>query len=104
IGINTMILLASFSYFTGNESYGGIIRNAFRLTQLSLFIFWTGLIVAGVIKGYLLVEKHTVFNEAFEATIPYIKVVCYAGILLTVSLVIIIKHLFKKVNYTNNII
>ena len=99
IGINTMILMASFSYFTKNEAYGGVTRTAFRFTQLSLFIFWVGLIAAGILKGYLLVEKKESFSEAFAAAIPYLKVVLYAGIVLTISLIFIIRQLFRKVNY-----
>ena len=101
IGINTMLLLASFSFFTKNESYNGLTRVAFRLTQLSLFIFWTGLIVAGILKGYLLVEKQVSFIDSFAATLPWLSVVFYAGIALTISFVVIIRQLFKKVNYQN---
>jgi len=97
IGINTMILMAAFAYITKSESYSGITRNAFRMAQASLFIFWIALIIAGVLKGYLMVEKQATFNEAFATTVPYLKVVFYSGIVLTISFMVIVQKLIKEV-------
>ena len=94
IGINTMILLASFSYILGidqkSEQLRKTIRFNFWLCQFSLFVFWIALIAAGVIKGYRsVVLNMTSFQEIMLPVMPALKTFSVAGIGVVISLVII---------------
>jgi len=94
IGINTMILLASFSYILGIDQKSDRLRKTigvnFWLCQVSLFVFWIALIAAGVIKGYRsVVLNMTSFQEIMLPVMPALKAFSVAGIGVVISLVII---------------
>ena len=91
IGINTMILMASFSYMLGIDQQTAqkkkVISISYRITQYSLFVFWSSLIVAGVIKGYRATALDlTNFQEIMTPVIPAIKMLSLAGVALAISL------------------
>ena len=85
IGINSMILLSSFSYLlkidAANTATKKIINIAFLVAQISLFIFWICLIIAGIIKGYRTNDLSIVtYTELMQPVVPFLKLFAYAGI------------------------
>ncbi len=91
IGINTMILLASFSYMLGIDNKNAATRKTisinYWISQYSLIVFWLSLIVAGVIKGYMSTALNlTNFQEIMKPVIPALKMVSLSGIGLVISL------------------
>ena len=94
IGINSMILLASFSYMLGidrkNDLTRKIISVNYWISQYSLALFWLSLIAAGIIKSYMNTGMNVSnFQEIMKPVIPAIKVFSYAGIGLMISMGII---------------
>ncbi len=104
IGINTMILLATFSYILRIDKLPSrnikAIKIGFIITHLGLLIFWLGLIAAGVTKGYRTVAmKLDNYQEIMKPVLDIFNVVAYSGTLLLVGMSIIIYHYlasFKK--------
>jgi len=91
IGINTMILMASFSYMLGIDQQTAQKKKAisisYWITQYSLFAFWSSLIVAGIIKSYRATALGlNNFQEIMNPVIPAIKILSLAGVLLAFSL------------------
>lgn len=85
IGINSMILLASFSYLLkideADSNVKKIIRLWFWASQISLFVFWLCLIIAGIIKGYRSNNLHiSTYTELMEPVLPLLKIFSYAGV------------------------
>ena len=94
IGINTMILLASFSYMLGIEYRTDRLKKAisinYWISQYSLGAFWLSLIAAGIIKAYRTTALNmTNFQEMMQPVMPAIKLFSYAGIGLLISMGII---------------
>jgi len=91
IGINSMILLASFSYFLGVDTLASgskkRIHQLYWLSHISLMVFWLSLIAAGIIKGYRVsVLGISNFQEMMVPVYSAIKVVSVSGIGLVIGL------------------
>lgn len=91
IGINTMILLGSFSYILGidrlKERTKKIIGTNYWISQFSLGAFWLSLIAAGVIKGYRSTALNmTSFQEIMKPVMPVLKIFSLAGIGLVIGM------------------
>ena len=91
IGINTMILLASFTYILGLDCQSNLIKKiisiCYWVSQYSLLIFWLSLIVAGVIKAYRTTAINLAnFQEIMEPVIPVLKIGSFSGIGLVLGL------------------
>jgi nitric oxide reductase subunit B len=91
IGINTMILLGSFAYILEiqeeSEFVNKFITLNYWISQVSLSVFWLSLIVAGVIKAYLTVEKGcNDFRDVMLQVVPAIEWFSFSGIFLALSL------------------
>ncbi len=94
IGINTMILLGSFSYMLGidkmSESFRKNIITNYWICQASLVVFWGCLIVAGFLKGYRSVTLNIkTFQEVMMPVMPVLKAFSWAAIPMAISLIII---------------
>ena len=94
IGINTMILMASFSYMLGIDNLNTLTKKTisinYWISQYSLFVFWLSLIAAGIIKGYMATAMNlNNFQQIMTPVMPAIKIFSFAGILLVISLGII---------------
>lgn len=102
IGINSMILLAAFSYILDIHSISEQAKERFIkyywISQGSLMLFWLSLIGAGIVKGY----RHTAlkiepFQEMMRPVMSILKVFSYSGIGLLIGLggiaSILLKHL-----------
>ncbi len=111
IGINTMILLASVLFiitdvtkfeFAGTQKT--IIRIGFWLTNISLLVFLTFLVIAGAEKGKLIVENKLVFQEIMQQIDPYLVSFAWSGLFIFIGLLMttippllaIIQYLKKK--------
>jgi nitric oxide reductase subunit B len=84
IGINSMILLGSFSYILGidqlSESFRKKIITNFWICQASLFVFWICLIVAGILKGYRSITLNIkTFQEVMIPVMPVLKAFSWAS-------------------------
>lgn len=101
IGINTMILLASMGYMIRIDEVQATVKKrialGFGITQVSLFIFWIALIVAGFIKGYQQVALNmTDFNAIMQPVNTVLKVFSFAGLFLCLGMLIIVYFYFTR--------
>ncbi|MHB1276784.1 MAG: cbb3-type cytochrome c oxidase subunit I [Bacteroidia bacterium] len=86
IGINSMILFGALFYIAEKAHttllarFRKWIRAGFLISNISLFIFWLGLIAAGVVKARLMVVENQPFQVAMKAAKPYLLGFSYAGI------------------------
>ncbi len=91
IGINTMILLASFTYILGLDRQSNLIKKTISIcywvSQYSLLLFWLSLIAAGIIKAYRTTAINLAnFQEIMEPVVPVLKLVSFSGIGLVLGL------------------
>ncbi|MBK7181637.1 MAG: cbb3-type cytochrome c oxidase subunit I [Bacteroidetes bacterium] len=103
IGINTMILLASCLFLIDNyiqSKYSKIelklIKIGYYAFNISLLIFWSSLIIAGIIKGVGIVKNGKGFQEVMNDIQPVMSVFSISGILLFLSLLMILLPPLKK--------
>jgi nitric oxide reductase subunit B len=94
IGINTMFLLASFTYLLKIDlairSTQKTVIFCYWVCQCSLLAFWMSLIAAGAIKGYRSVALNIRnFQEVMQPTFHAIKGFAYAGLPLALGLITI---------------
>lgn len=94
IGINTMLLLAAFGYILEVDSLPARVRKwlqvAIRVNTVSLAVFWVALIVAGLVKGYLIADHpENSFAEVMMAIRPYLEVFTAAGLGVMLALGVI---------------
>jgi nitric oxide reductase subunit B len=105
IGINSMLLLASFTYMLGIERKSELTKKAvgisYWVTQYSLGVFWLCLIVAGVIKAYgSTVRNLSSFQEIMQPVMPAITAFSVSGIFLMSGLgAIAVIYLYHTVYY-----
>ncbi len=103
IGINSMLLLASFTYMLKIDNLKGRVSKflsfSYWVSQFSLGCFWIALIVAGFIKGYRTVENSKLnFQEIMEPVLKVMKVFSYAGVFLVISIAsIVIVYLYNAI-------
>jgi nitric oxide reductase subunit B len=99
IGINSMILLAlcfEFLWAAGQKAKTRLLNFAFWTLQISLFIFWLSLLLAGIKKGlWQMSEDQGVYSKMMESLQPYFISFLVAGCGLFIALVILIGFLFK---------
>jgi len=101
IGINSMILFASCFYFIGtkysvDQSNKKVFDFAFWSAQISLFIFWLALIIAGIKRGLWQMSPDQIpFREMMDSLSPYFTVFIITGILLSLSLFTLIYILIR---------
>lgn len=102
IGINTMILLGSFSYILNadlleqrNKEW---ILKGFAITRISLPVFWLALIIAGLLKGYRdVVLQIPDFQVMMAPVMVMLKVFSFAGVFLLLGIGIIAFQLFRAI-------
>ena len=99
IGINTMILLASVFYVIREELpeevHAGCskqLRFGYWTANISLGVFFTALILAGIGKGFF---DGGTFQEMMTEIRPYLVVFTISGVTLMIGLWIILWHGFR---------
>lgn len=100
IGINTMIILAACCEFIvqNKDSFNSkYLKINFWILQLSLFIFWLSLNIAGIQKGIWQKSSHqSSFSAMMETLRPFFNIFVFAGFFIFISLgtfaFILIKH------------
>jgi nitric oxide reductase subunit B len=107
IGINTMILLASFGYMLKvdllAESNKKQLNTGFIITQVSLALFWLALITAGIVKAYQeTVRDIANYRELMLPVNKVLHVFAIAGIGLFTGINIIIYHYNIALRGTKN--
>ncbi len=91
IGINTMILLASFSYILDidnkTEAIKKTISISYWISQYGLLLFWLSLISAGIMKAYQATALNiSNFQQVMVSVIPFIKLLSLSGIVLAIGI------------------
>lgn len=100
IGINTMILFASFYFIAEEQSASGVssriknIRLGFWTLNISLLLFWLSLIGAGIVKA-IEQENDNVFQQVMLRLSPWFRIFTGSGVVLFAGIVIIVVPLFK---------
>ncbi|MBL4753901.1 MAG: cbb3-type cytochrome c oxidase subunit I [Flavobacteriales bacterium] len=93
IGINTMILLASLFYVVGERKKvpnKGVVASGFWIANISFFIFFVCLTIAGIMKGFGVIEKQQTFHEVKETISPFIRLFAYSGLVMFVGFCMIL--------------
>lgn len=94
IGINSMLLLAfviDILWDKSKSSSEKTINSGMVILNASLFIFWTGLIVAGVLKAKWQMDVALVpFSEMMQNLRPYFILITITGFLMIIGFLIII--------------
>jgi len=101
IGINTMILLASIFYVIREElpkethaGCSGQIRAGFWTANVSLAVFFTALILAGLGRGTF---DGASFQEMMLSIRPFLLVFTLAGVTMMIGLWIVLWHGFRLI-------
>jgi nitric oxide reductase subunit B len=103
IGINTMILFASFFFIADQELVSPkgfrlkIIRSGFWIVNGSLFLFWLSLIGSGVVKA-IEKERNTSFQQTMMNLSPWFHAFLIAGIAVFMGICMIAFPLFKMIS------
>ena len=102
IGINSLLLIAMFTDISGwdttpESKSGKWIFRGYILTNLSLFIFWISLIVAGVLKSHWqMMDQRTPFSTMMLGLRPVFIVFLIAGISLMIGMWMILFPLMRR--------
>jgi nitric oxide reductase subunit B len=84
IGINTMILISSVLFLTMNRydfsRHVSSLNKGLVISNISLFIFFMSLVLAGVKKGAMTVAEGASFQQAMEHAMPFLYVFALSGI------------------------
>ncbi len=101
IGINTMILLASIFYVIREELPQNVhadctpqIKFGFWVANISLAVFFTALVLAGVAKG---IYGGASFQDMMLTIRPFLIVFTLSGVTLMVGLWIVLWHGFRLI-------
>jgi len=101
IGINTMVLLASVFYVIRVElpqethaKCSAPIRLGFWVANLSLAVFFSALILAGIGKG---LYDGASFQEMMQTIRPFMLVFAVSGVSLMIGLWIVLWHAFRLI-------
>ena len=109
IGINTMILLGSFSYILDIDYKSSIIKKSisfsYWISQYGLLLFWLSLIGAGIMKAHqATVLNINSFQQIMAPVIPFIKLFSIAGIALAIGIgIIAVIYIYYTFNSTKPI-
>jgi nitric oxide reductase subunit B len=96
IGINSMMLLAFtvdlLSHKNGNDlEHRKWINRGFWIVQISLFIFWISLIMAGVVKAkWQMGQENSSFTSMMQQSKPFFIVFCVSGVCMTIGFCMIL--------------
>lgn len=102
IGINTMLLLAFAYDILGNtcrsfDPYKRMVTRGYWTVNISLFVFWLALIIAGVIKAkWQMSAPQIPFSSMMLQIRPYLIVFVIAGIFMMTGFYMIIYPLIKN--------
>lgn len=99
IGINTLLLLASFAFIADDITVDGKFFNrnfnwGFMTFNISLLIFWLSLVGMGICKIAATQQKNG-FYEIMDKLLPYFKVFTVSGAFVVVGLLMVIIPYYK---------
>ena len=104
IGINTMILLASCLFIVPDITKEQFdvrqsrwISIGFWIMNIVLLFFWLALIVAGFIKGRLVIEDKIVFQQIMEKINPFLSVVAVTGVVIFAGIIMVFVPLLNQI-------
>lgn len=96
IGINSMILMAAFFFFTENKTYNQhkLLNITFYTLQVSLLVFWLSLNIAGIQKGlWQLSENRSAFSTMMEQLRPYFGLASISGLVMMIAFEVLAYYL-----------
>ena len=88
-----MIVLASLFYIVGQKKQvpnNGIVAKGFWIANISFFVFFICLVVAGIMKGHATIEERHTYHEIQETISPYIMLFAYSGLVMFVGFLFIL--------------
>lgn len=83
IGINSMILIASICYMVEKKkqiSPNGWIGKGFWISNIFFLIFFSLLVIGGIMKGIATIEEQKTFQQTTTIINPVLEVFAYSGI------------------------
>ncbi len=102
IGINTMILIAAIFYIVSenriedyNQGEKKLIFRGFWLTNISLAIFFSTLVVSGILKSYYTLQNES-FQQMMSSLHSYFIIFAVSGVMLFVGILMIAIPLLSK--------
>lgn len=98
IGINTMILFASLIFIFGKQEAQrkpSKIVSGFWLSNISLFVFWSALLVAGFIKS--LGQGKFTHQEIISRQIPWFTLIAVSGFFIVIGIILIYSGIYSSV-------
>lgn len=98
IGINTMILFASLIFIFGKQEAQrkpSKIVSGFWLSNISLFVFWSALLVAGFIKS--LGQGKFTHQEIISRQIPWFTLIAVSGLFIVIGIILIYSGIYSSV-------
>lgn len=104
IGINTMILLASFADLFGLENLKAqekrTVSRGFYIIQASLLVFWFSLIAAGIFEGY---QETYLGHKTYASVIPPVmtcmKLVLISGVGLLAGFIMMLGYFLRGIRH-----
>lgn len=83
IGINSMILIASICYMVEKKkqiSPNGWIGKGFWISNIFFLIFFSLLVIGGIMKGIATIEEQKTFQQTTTIINPVLEIFAYSGI------------------------
>lgn len=101
IGINSMILLAALFAFSGNKQESMSVNRAFWTLQFGLGLLFVSLNASGIVRGiWQMSERQSTFSEMIKSQQLWIILFVVAGMIITGSFVVLIRHGLKRLKTT----
>ncbi|MCW8981962.1 MAG: cbb3-type cytochrome c oxidase subunit I [Altibacter sp.] len=101
IGINTTILLSALMFIIGKSNAAfttqqWLIKRGLQLFNVSLFLFWCALLMAGIKKSYWMYGiRQGIFSEMQDGLTMVYGAISFFGLILVISLCMIVIPLCK---------
>lgn len=98
IGINSMLLLAfAYDNLSNKTKPETLTRYGYRVVNISLFVFWIALIIAGFAKAYWQFNQPEIaYGEMIKQLMPYFYMFFVSGIALAIGLVMVVVPLLRQ--------
>ena len=106
IGINTMLLFAFLYDILGShrllDRYKKLFNYGYAIVNISLFVFCTALIVAGILRAkWQMSENQDAFGTMMQQITPFFILFCISGIALAVGFFVLMRHLYLDIKNKN---
>lgn len=102
IGINTMLLFAFIYDILGShrllDQHKRIFNYGYVIVNVSLFVFCTALIIAGIIRAkWQMSTNQEAFGTMMQQVTPFFILFCIAGTIMVIGFFMLMRHLFLDI-------